>query len=393
VRILKGRKKGLGWRIPGFLLLLVCFAGGFSICGRAEGAAEADGEITLPPAYTELEDFLPPDVAELLPEGLFSENAEEALTAAEELTDWRYLLNALLSAVGLRLSDTVALLCSLVGITLISALLGRLKECAGGGGGELFGFCVRLALYTAMVLQTVGILEVVKAHFAQVNRLMGGMLPVMGILYALGGNPGQAAVNQEVVTVLLALCEYVGATVTPPVCAACTSFALMDALGLRMTLAPLCEQVKRWYASILGIVTFLFSLALSLQTALAGRADSLGMRGIKYAVGNMLPMVGGAVSGALGTVATGVSLLRGICGTSGIVLMVLLLIPTLVQILLLRSTIRLAASIAALLSCDGEARLLGEMASIHGYLAAAVAMGAVTFIIALSLLAHSATAI
>ena len=39
---------------------------------------------------------------------------------------------------------------------------------------------------------------------------------------------------------------------------------LMDALGLRMTLAPLCEQVKRWYASILGIVTFLFSLALSL---------------------------------------------------------------------------------------------------------------------------------
>ena len=117
------------------------------------------------------------------------------------------------------------------------------------------------------------------------------------------------------------------------------------------------------------------------------------MRGVKYAVGNMLPMVGGAVSGALGTVATGVSLLRGICGTSGIVLMVLLLIPTLVQILLLRSTIRLAASIAALLSCDGEARLLGEMASIHGYLAAAVAMGAVTFIIALSLLAHSATAI
>ena len=133
VRILKGRKKGLGWRIPGFLLLLVCFAGGFSICGRAEGAAEADGEITLPPAYTELEDFLSPDVAELLPEGLFSENAEEALTAAEELTDWRYLLNALLSAVGLRLSDTVALLCSLVGITPAKYRKGLVSSAATRG--------------------------------------------------------------------------------------------------------------------------------------------------------------------------------------------------------------------------------------------------------------------
>ena len=107
----------------------------------------------------------------------------------------------------------------------------------------------------------------------------------------------------------------------------------------------------------------------------------------------MLPVVGGAVAGSLGTVAAGVSLLRGVCGVSGILLVALLLLPTLVQLLLFRTTLRLASTAAAIMGCEGEARLLTEMASLHGYLAAAVSICAVTFILALYLLDHSTAAL
>jgi stage III sporulation protein AE len=235
--------------------------------------------------------------------------------------------------------------------------------------------------------------EAVQAFFTQLSTFMGGMIPVMGVFYALGGNLGQAAVNGEVLMVVLAVCQYVGATVTPPVCAVCMSFSLMDAFGLRLTLSPLCDRVKQWYASVLGLLMFVFSIALSVQSVLASRADNLAMRGVKYAVGNMIPMVGGAVSGALGTVAAGVSLLRGLCGVSGVVLVMLLLLPTLVQLLLFRGILRLAATVATLLSCDGESRLLTEMASLHGYLAAAVSVSAVTFLTALGILLRSGVAL
>ena len=381
-------------RIARFLwgfCLIPCLVILFAISASAE---EADFEaMTMPPAYTDLEDFIPPDIADLLPDGLFSGNAEEALTAAEEIADWQYLLNALLAAVGLRLEDAVGWLCTLIGLILIAAVLGKLKESIGGASGETLGFCLRLALYTAIVLQTAGMVETVQSFFAQLSGLMGGMIPVMGVLYALGGNLGQAAVSGEITVLLLAVCEYVSATVTPPVCAVCMSFSLMDAFGLKLTLASLCEQVKKWYVWLLGLVMFLLSLALSAQSVLVGRADSLGMKGVKYAVGNMLPVVGGAVAGSLGTVAAGVSLLRGVCGVSGIILIALLLIPTLVQLLLFRTALRLAATAAAILGCEGEGRLLGEMASLHGYLAAAVSICAVTFILALSLLIHSVAAL
>ena len=369
----------------------------FSVCLMAltlslQSAAQDSEAVTMPPAYADLADSLPPEISDLLPDGLFSESLEEALTATAELTDWRYLLNALLSAVGLRLDAMVGLLCTLIGLILLAAVLGRLRE-GLGSSGEIPGFCLRLTLYTAIVVQTAGTVETVRLFYDRLTTLTGGMIPVMGALYALGGNMGRAAVNAELLMVFLTVCQYISTTVTPPVCAVCMSFSLMDALGVKLTLAPLGDRIKKWYASLLGLVMFLLSLALSTRSVLAGRGDTLGMRGVKYAVGNMIPMVGGAVAGTLSTVAAGVTALRGICGVSGIILVALLLLPTLVELLLTRALLNLSATVASMLSCDGEAKLLSEMASLQGYLAAAASICAVIFMIALTLLIHSSTAL
>jgi stage III sporulation protein AE len=349
--------------------------------------------VTMPQSYAELENAIPEELAGMLPDGLFSTELPEAMNAAAELTDWRYLLNAVATAVGFRAQSLGGLLCTLVGLVLLSAVCGRLKEGLGGSTGELFSACLRLAVYTAIILQTAGMVESVTRYFSELNTLTAGMIPVMGMLYALGGNLGQAAVTSELLTAFLALCGYVSSSVTPPICGICMAFTLTDALGSRMTLSPLSEQIKRWYTSLLGLMMFLFSLALSAQSVLTGRGDSLAMRGIKYAVGSMIPVVGGAVAGSLSTVAEGVSALRGLCGVAGIILVGLLLLPTLVELLLTRAVIRLAATVSSMLSCDGEAKLLGEIASLYGYLAAAVSVSAVTFLTALGILLRSGVAV
>lgn len=357
-----------------------------------EVAATNTEAVTMPPAYTSIPDTLPPELEALLPDGLFSENAEEALSATSELTDWRYLLNTLGAVLGLGLEDTVGLLCVLVGIILLAAVCARLRDGLGSAGGEILGFTVRLTVYTAIALQTVGALSAVQTYFDRLMALTGGMIPVMGTLYALGGNLGRAAVSSELMLVFLGICQYISTTITPPLCVICTSFSLMDALGVRLTLSPLCDQLKRWYASVMGFVMFLLTLALSTQSLLAGKADTLGMRGIKYAVGNTIPVVGGAIAGTLSSVGVGVELMRSVCGVAGILLVAILLLPTLVKLLLLRATLRLAATVASMLACDGESKLLGDVASLHGYLAAAVSVCSVTFVIALALLLQSGVA-
>ncbi len=346
----------------------------------AEGETEA---MTMPPDYTAIPDALPPEVAELLPDGLFSDSVEEAVSAAESVSDWRYLLSALASAVGLRLEDAAGMLAMLMGLLLLSAILARLRE--GLGGGDMLHFCLRLALYTALVTSTAGMIRSVQSYFSGLDKISTALLPAMGTLYALGGNLGEAAASAEIMAVFLAVCRYVATTLTPPICALCMAFALMDALGTRLTLSPLATQIKKWYTGLLSLVMFLFSVALTAKSVLAGRADTLGMRGVKYAVSNWIPVVGGALGGSLGYVAEGVGLMRSVCGVSGVVLLGLTLLPTLVELLLFRAVLQMAAVTASLLGCDGEGRLLGEMASLHGYLAAAVAISAVMLTLMLTL--------
>lgn len=356
-------------------------------------ADESEEALTMPPAYGELEEVLPPEITDLLPDGLFSEDLATSLEATRSMTEWGFLLDTLLCALGVGFSDTVGLFCSLLGMILVASVFHTFQKSVGGRSGEMLDFCIRLGVYAAIALQTVGMVETVKTYFSRVGSLMQAMIPVMGGLYAMGGNLGEAAAGSELVLVFLSVCEYVSATVTPPVCALCMAFALMDAFGTSVSLAPLAARIKGCYTGILGLLTFLVSLALSAQSVITSHADTLGMKGIKYAVGQMLPVVGGAVAGTLGSVADGISALRGVCGVSGIILLVLLLLPALIKLLLGRFSLSLVSTVASILGCDGEAKLLTEMASLYGYLAAAVAICSVLFVLALSLLIHSGVAL
>lgn len=356
-------------------------------------ADESEEALTMPPAYGELEEVLPPEITDLLPDGLFSEDLATSLEATRSMTEWEFLLDTLLCALGVGFSDTVGLFCSLLGVILVASVFHTFQKSVGGRSGEMLDFCIRLGVYAAIALQTVGMVETVKTYFSRVGSLMQAMIPVMGGLYAMGGNLGEAAAGSELVLVFLSVCEYVSATVTPPVCALCMAFALMDAFGTSVSLSPLAARIKGCYTGILGLLTFLVSLALSAQSVITSRADTLGMKGIKYAVGQMLPVVGGAVAGTLGSVADGISALRGVCGVSGIILLVLLLLPALIKLLLGRFSLSLVSTVASILGCDGEAKLLTEMASLYGYLAAAVAICSVLFVLALSLLIHSGVAL
>ena len=373
------------------LLLFACLC----VPARAEDSAaqaagnapEAETEgITLPPAYAALPDSLPEELIPLLPDGLFSTDPDEALAAVRERVSLPGMLSALLGALGLRLPDAVRLLSTLLGLLLISSLLGHLSAAVGGRAGELTGFIIRLAVAAALVSLTVGVAQTVTTFLSQLNRLCAGMLPVMGTLYVLGGNLTQATVGEGLMLVFLNVAEYLCADVTPAVCGICLSLSLLGALGLRYRMEAIGRWVRKAYTGFLGTITFLLSTLLGCQSVLSARADSLRMKGIKYAVGNLLPVAGSAVSGSLGTVAAGVDLLRSICGVCGVLLLGLLLLPVLVELLLFRAVIRLASVAASSLDCAADARLLDDVAELYGYMAGAVSLCSVFFILTLCVL-------
>ena len=55
--------------------------------------------------------------------------------------------------------------------------------------------------------------------------------------------------------------------------------------------------------------------------------------------------------------------------------------------------LHIAETVATLLGCGGEAKLLGEMASLYGYLAAASCLVSVVFLLALGIFIHGGVAV
>ena len=349
----------------------------------------------LPDSYKELEEYLPDEVLEFLPDGLFSQDPEEAITVAKALTRPEYLFRVVLEAVGLRLGEVMSLLGTLLGLLLLSALLHRLRETVSGNAGEGVAFTLRLGMYALIITRAAAMMSWVKLYFDRLTHLMTGLAPVMGALYAMGGNVMGAFVNEEIILIFLNVCDYMTVYVTPAMCGICLAFALLDAFGggLQVRFAPLGGLIKKWYTFLLGFIMFLLSLALSTQSMLASGADSMGMKGLRYAIGQMIPVVGGSIASTLGTVAESVRILRSISGVSGIILVGLMLLPALVQLLLFRMCYQLTSSVAAMLGCDGEASLLGEIGSLYGYMIAAISICAVLCVLALAIFAHTSVAL
>ena len=171
------------------------------------------------------------------------------------------------------------------------------------------------------------------------------------------------------------------------------ALALVHAVDANLRTGSLLTTLKKNYTTALSFLMMLLLAMLGAQTTLAARSDTLAMRSAKFAAGTLIPVVGGSVSELLRTVSASVGFLRGTVGICGILLLLLTLLPTLVELLLLRFTWQLAASLADVLGCDGEKKLLEEFASLLGFLVAAVCICSSVFLLSLPLLAHCTVAL
>ena len=131
------------------------------------------------------------------------------------------------------------------------------------------------------------------------------------------------------------------------------SLAMLSPLGSRSA-GSLFKSVRSLFLWVLGIVTTLLLGTLSLQSVLASAQDSAAMRGVKYLASGMIPVVGSTVSGALSTLASGMSYVKSIVGIGAVWVLLLTLLPPLIMLLLHRFALTIAVSVTEGLGAESE---------------------------------------
>ena len=270
---------------------------------------------------------IPPEVAELLPEDFFSaglENGDEALREAGSI---HAVLRVVGKLTGLAIGENLALLAKICGLLLLAAVFRALAGGKSGGAGNAYAFCTTLAMAVLLLGLQGGKFSQLEAFFDTVRALCISFLPMMGTLYAMGGNLRCAVVNHGVLSSFLAVLETLCAGTVLPIAGICLAFALLDAITGRTALRGVAGVIKRTYTLSISFLMGIFCFVLGSQSALAKAGDTLALRTARFAAGSFLPLVGGSVSETLRTVAGSVTYLRSVAGTGAILVLFFAFLP------------------------------------------------------------------
>lgn len=376
-----------GFRLCLWCLLLFCL-----LLPRA--AAEEGMAKEVIEDFVSLEDVLPDDISSLLPEGFFDKDPTVSAEGVKAASRFSYFLGVVGDILGLHLGDALSLFASLLGLLVISALAERVRGLFRSDMlRSAFTLAISCALLSCVISLQYRFLSEVMAFFDRLSLLVNGMIPLTGVLYAMGGNVTTAVVGNAGFMMFLNLCENFCTVALRSAVGICTAFAVCSAFTPSLNFSGITNFVKRIYTFSLGFLMLLLSFSLSVQTSLTASADSVAMRGAKMLAGSAIPVVGSSVGDTLKTVSSSIVFLKSTVGIGGIVLVCLLLLPTFLSVLLYRMSFIAASACADFLGCSREAKLLSSFVTIYGYLLASVSICSVTFIFLLTLFVRCSVAI
>ena len=248
------------------------------------------------------------------------------------------LLGMILGTLSERRGEVVSFFLLLFGfgilLSLCETLLGSMRGVASGGVSAAVSFGIFAAVYPLA-------LDVSEALLGM-GEFFSALVPILSSFLALGGSAGTAASASVGLGVSAWLTGLVSEKLLLPIITAIfASAAVSSSLGgasLRIS-----GVLRRSFSRAIGVVGAITAALFALQTYVTVAADSVSMRAAKYAAGGMIPVVGGTVSGAVSTLAGGLSSLGSIIGASSVAVILIVALSPLVLLLLYRLAFSLCA--------------------------------------------------
>lgn len=187
--------------------------------------------------------------------------------------------------------------------------------------------CSALTAYTVCRVITPAA-EAFFSYTSAMTAFLKAVCPAVSVMTAVSGNASGVLAYKLGVTagteMLAFVCSdviFYGVYAFLAVCVCCSLSPYFDLSGI----VSLCE---RFVCLLLGIVGTVFTGFLSVKKVFGSAADTVALRGIKFAAGNFIPIVGGAVSDGLSSVIAGVRAVQsGVCIWSLVIMFIMALKP------------------------------------------------------------------
>lgn len=302
---------------------------------------------------TELEQELPPEVLNALQDLEIDLQNPKSLLSVDFGAVGRLALQALQGG----LVQPLRTLAVTVALLMVAAAANGLFLGNKGRAPEIF------LLFSVTVIALQPLFALAQTCSEAIRAVSTFGLAVIPVLCTLLIALGKTATASAAAGILTAACQGVSQAVAylfVPLTGGCICLSVCSAVTPIAGLQRLVVAIRSVCVKGMGLLLAVFETVLSLQTVIAAKGESVALKTAQALAGGSLPVLGGAVSGTLSAAAGLISVMGSCVGFYVLLAVLLLLLPSLAQLLCWRLSLWLCGLAAGVLG-QGEVEPLFTM--------------------------------
>lgn len=229
---------------------------------------------------------------------------------------------------------------------LLSAFLQSLKAESDDSVNMIYSTATALLVATVVLVKLTSTVSLASMAISVASNFVYAFIPVFcSIVVASGGITTGFSTN----TTLLILAQglsFISSNVFMPIVNCYLALGVTSSLRYELNLDKLLSSLKKIITTCISFVSGVFVSVLSVKTAVAGRADMLGLRSIRFAINSVVPVIGSSISEGLLSIQAYSSLIKSSVGIVGVVAVALVFLPSIIEVVLWRISLTLCVIVS-----------------------------------------------
>lgn len=227
--------------------------------------------------------------------------------------------------------NAVKMLFELLAALMVVFLFESFKGEKGADILETLSVCVFALLLSQ---RTAAFLGCAAAVIDSLSKLLLGFVPVYAGIIAASGSPATAAGYSALTLSFAQGASAFSSRLLVPFCGVLLCLTVAFSVNSRMNAARFISAAGRLATVSLGAVSAFFTGVLALRNVLSSSADASSVRGLRFLVSNLIPVVGSAMSDAYSAFAGSINLIKGSVAVVGIAAVVVCSLPAIIELAL-----------------------------------------------------------
>ena len=185
----------------------------------------------------------------------------------------------------------------------------------------------------------------------QGGRFMIAYAPVFAAISAAGGGITSSALYSTAIIGAAEIAVELSKNIFQPLLSVMLALGIAEGVNPDFAMSGFTGCIKKFVTFSVSMIMTVFTALISLQSFAGTSADTVAAKAVKLAASNLIPVVGGAVSDAYGSVKASFGVLRSGVGIFGIIAVCVMVLPPLVETAVFRMVIMLASAAASMFDC------------------------------------------